>query len=66
MEKDNYADMQKVNTANGYDFYTGKDKEKNIWYYNIVPEGSPAPGGGYYSKYHIAGIKGVNASLFND
>jgi hypothetical protein len=60
------ADMKKVNTANGYDFYVGKDKEKNIWYYNIVPQGSPSPAGGYYSKHHIASIKKVSAVLFNE
>ena len=64
--KEDYANMEKVNTAKGYDFYIGKDKEKNIWYYNIVPEGSQAPGGGYYSKNHIASIKGVSVSLFNE
>ena len=65
MKQDN-ANMKKVNTANGYDFYIGKDNEKNIWYYNIVPKGSPAPEGGYYSKQHIAGVKGASATLFGE
>ena len=39
------------------DFYTGVTK-KGI-YYNIVPEGTPAPKGGYYDKKYILSIKGL-------
>ncbi len=49
--------MKKVATFNGYDFYTGVTK-KGI-YYNIVPEGTPAPKGGYYDKKYILSIKGL-------
>jgi len=56
--------MKLVNTENGYDFYAGTDKEPRI--YNIVPEGSPAPGGGYYSKKYISDIKGVSIDLFKE
>jgi hypothetical protein len=49
--------MQKVATSNGYDYYIGWD-EKTGNFYNIVPENSPAPDGGYKKEY-ILGIKKV-------
>lgn len=48
--------MIKVNSNNSYDYYIGWD-EKSKPFYNIVPAGNPAPGGGYYAKEYILGIK---------
>lgn len=54
--------MKKVTTANGYDYYEGvkeTGRRKGEMYYNLVPEGSPPPAGGYYSSNYICNIKGV-------
>lgn len=48
--------MNKVTTANGYDYYVGMEDGKP--FYNIVPTGHPAPDGGYAREY-ICGIKKV-------
>lgn len=50
--------MYKVITANGYDYYEGVDEKTGDKYYNLVPEGSPAPSGGYAAEY-ICAIKKV-------
>jgi hypothetical protein len=50
--------MRKVLTLNRYDYYIGRDTDGK-YYYNIVPSGSEAPGGGYYNKSFIARLKGV-------
>lgn len=49
--------MRKIATHSGYDYYVGCDKKGT--YYNLVPEGQPAPKGGYYSHEYICGIKHV-------
>lgn len=54
--------MTLINTFNGYAFYIGEKKtgkRAGERYYNIVPIGSPAPNGGYYSPEYICKIKGV-------
>lgn len=57
--------MKRVATGNGYDYYISIDAAKatNGKFYNIVPENSPAPKGGY-SKEWILGVKKV-PDLFN-
>ena len=57
--------MKKVATVLGQDLYVGKDESKNFkpWY-AIVPSGSPAPTGGYYSAEYIAKQKKINPSFF--
>ena len=46
--------MKKVHTADGYDFYIGNDPHvDSLKLYNIVPEGSPPPSGGYYTIEYI-------------
>ena len=54
--------MKKVATLNGYDYYIGQSK-KGV-FYNLVPEGQPAPNGGYYNSNYICKVKGV-PNLFN-
>lgn len=51
--------MQKVHTESGYDFYLEGPCGDSQAIYNIVPEGSPAPNGGYYNRRYIEKIKGV-------
>lgn len=51
--------MIKVDTINGYDFYLEVGSRDKQTLYNIVPEGSPAPNGGYYNRRYIEKIKGV-------
>lgn len=53
----------KLNTADGYDFYIGSDTRHKILY-NIVPQGTPAPKGGYYDRENIAKVNGVSPELF--
>ncbi len=55
--------MQKVITANGYDYYEGVDNSGKK-FYNLVPEGQPAPAGGYAAE-HICKVKGV-PNLFKE
>lgn len=50
--------VDKVNTKQGYDFYIGKDS-KGKPFYNAVPEGTPAPSGGYPNKDYILNVKGI-------
>lgn len=45
--------LVKVETHDGYDFYRGD----RLW--NIVPEGSQAPTGGYSSRDFIEEVKRV-------
>jgi hypothetical protein len=49
--------MEKIATGSGYDYYIGWDENKKP-FYNIVPEGSQPPNGGY-GKEWILGIKKV-------
>jgi hypothetical protein len=52
--------MKKIKTKDGYDFYihlTAEGFPNNL--YNIVPEGSKPPEGGYRNKEYIERIKGV-------
>ena len=51
--------MVKVGTCNGYDFYLEGSLGDREAIYNIVPEGSEAPKGGYHNKTYIENIKGV-------
>jgi len=55
--------IKKVATGHGYDYYIGQDK-KGKKFYELVPTGQPAPGGGYYSKEYILSIK-QTPDLFN-
>ena len=45
----------KIATCNGYDYYEGRDR--GTPYYCLVPEGGPAPAGGYYSHEYACAIK---------
>lgn len=49
--------LTKVNTFGGYDYYRGESEKGTI--YNIVPQGSPAPSGGYYNKTYICAVKNL-------
>jgi hypothetical protein len=51
--------MSKVTTVDGYDFYIWVGNGDFPTLYNIVPEGSPAPGGGYPNRRFIERVKGV-------
>ena len=54
--------MLKIATFGGYDYYKAEQrtgKKKGERYYNIVPTGSPAPKGGYYSHEFICKVKNV-------
>jgi hypothetical protein len=57
--------MKKVNTILGQDLYVGSDESKNFkpWY-NIVPNGGPAPAKGYYSAEFIASQKKIAVCHF--
>jgi len=48
-------------THDGYDFYTGYLNSERIGEqcFNIVPQGSPAPTGGYVSREWVEKVKGV-------
>jgi hypothetical protein len=52
-------DMIKVDTLSGYDFYICAGVGDRQTLYNIVPQGSAAPGGGYRNRQYIERIKGV-------
>ena len=56
--------MKKVNTAQGYDFWIGGLDGQCAHYYNITPEGTLEPDGGYFSAQYIANIKHVPVELF--
>lgn len=45
------ASVEKIATEEGYDFYMGTNDGK--YFYNVVPEGTPAPDKGYYSVQDI-------------
>jgi hypothetical protein len=45
------ASVEKIATEEGYDFYMGINDGK--YFYNVVPEGTPAPDKGYYSVQDI-------------
>jgi hypothetical protein len=45
--------MRKIKTEKGYDFYEGEGG------FNIVPENSPAPLGGYLDPRYILSVKGI-------
>lgn len=45
--------MKKIKSDDKYDYYVGDNL------YNIVPVGSPAPEGGYFSPNYIIAIKGI-------
>jgi hypothetical protein len=50
--------MKLVHTGYGYDFYMGPDENSEMRY-NIVPQGSAKPEGGYPHSEYIAAIKKV-------
>ena len=56
--------MIKVNTVFGDDFYIGADSN-GYPLYNIVPEGSDVPQGGYSDKEYIAKVKNADVNEFN-
>jgi hypothetical protein len=51
--------MTKVDSYGGYDFYLQSAIGDRPALYNIVPQGSPAPTGGYLNRQYIEKIKGV-------
>lgn len=51
--------MIKVHTESGYDFYIESGCGNTTDIFNIVPENSPAPIGGYPNRRWIEKIKGV-------
>lgn len=58
--------MIKVGTCKGYDFYFESSLGDMKAIYNIVPEGSKAPEGGYHNKTYIEDIKGIRfPALYN-
>lgn len=58
--------MIKVGTCNGYDFYIDSSLGERMATYNIVPEGSEAPTGGYYTRTFIEAKKGIRfPALYN-
>ena len=46
-----------LKTENGYDFYSLTTPDDSRTWWNIVPEGSDAPEGGYASQSYIEHIK---------
>ena len=49
--------MTKVATRDGYDFYIQSNIGDQEFLYNIVPEGSTTPEGGYRNMNYIERIK---------
>ena len=51
--------MRLVDSVSGYDFYYQCAKGDHPALFNIVPEKSPAPTGGYLNRQAIEKIKGI-------
>ena len=51
--------MTKVDSYGGYDFYLQTAKGDRPALYNIVPQNSLAPEGGYRNRQYIEKIKGI-------
>ncbi len=57
-DKMHHGDIIKVKNEKDYDFYIGITKT-GVKYYNIVPENSEVPTGGFITKETIENIKKV-------